>query len=53
MGISINGPSGIDTQYIIDSLVALERTKVTTVENQKKAIGEVTVDLFIPNEPAR
>ncbi len=37
MGISINGPSGIDTAYIIDSLVALEQNKVTRVENIKKS----------------
>ena len=37
MGISINGPSGIDTQYIIDQLVAIEQQKVTDVDNQKKA----------------
>lgn len=37
MGISINGPSGIDTQYIIDSLVSIEREKVTKVEKEKSA----------------
>lgn len=37
MGISVNGPSGIDTQYIIDSLVAIEQTKVTKVEGKKDA----------------
>ncbi|MBN1577508.1 MAG: flagellar filament capping protein FliD [Chitinispirillaceae bacterium] len=45
MGISINGPSGIDTQYIIDSLVALERNKVTTVEKQKKAY-QLKIDAY-------
>ncbi|MCX7726289.1 MAG: hypothetical protein N2053_05520 [Chitinispirillaceae bacterium] len=35
MGISVNGPSGIDTKYIIDSLVAIEKEKVTKVEKQK------------------
>jgi len=37
MGISVNGPSGIDTQYIIDSLVAIEQTKVTKIEDRKDA----------------
>jgi len=32
MGISINGPSGIDTAYIIDSLVSLEKKKVKKVQ---------------------
>ncbi|MBN1306597.1 MAG: hypothetical protein JXA18_01670, partial [Chitinispirillaceae bacterium] len=45
MGISINGPSGIDTQYIIDSLVELERVKVTTVEKQKNAY-QLKIDAF-------
>jgi flagellar capping protein FliD len=36
MGITINGPSGIDTASLIDQLVALEQTKVTRVQNQKK-----------------
>jgi flagellar hook-associated protein 2 len=45
MGISINGPSGIDTQYIIDSLVSLEQAKVTDVENQKKAY-QVKIDAY-------
>lgn len=35
MGISVNGPSGIDTKYIIDSLVNIEKQRVTTVEMQK------------------
>ncbi|HEX3018884.1 MAG TPA: flagellar filament capping protein FliD [Chitinispirillaceae bacterium] len=45
MGISINGPSGIDTQYIIDSLVELEKQKVTKVESQKKAY-QVKIDAY-------
>jgi len=35
MGISMNGPSGIDTQSLIDSLVQLEQDKITTVSSQK------------------
>ncbi|HEX2956943.1 MAG TPA: flagellar cap protein FliD N-terminal domain-containing protein [Chitinispirillaceae bacterium] len=45
MGISVNGPSGIDSQYIIDSLVALEKNKVTSVQNQKKAY-QVKIDAY-------
>jgi len=45
MGISVNGPSGIDTQYIIDSLVSLEQNKVTKVQNQKKAY-QLKIDGF-------
>ena len=45
MGISINGPSGIDTQYIIDALVEFERQKVTRVENEKKAY-QVKIDAY-------
>ncbi|MBD3320555.1 MAG: hypothetical protein GF350_05600, partial [Chitinivibrionales bacterium] len=37
MGISINGPSGIDTAYIIDSLTDLEYEKVRSVERRKSA----------------
>jgi flagellar capping protein FliD len=37
MGITINGPSGIDTASLIDQLVALEQDKVTTVENKVTA----------------
>lgn len=33
-GITINGPSGIDTASLTDQLVALEQDKVTTVQNQ-------------------
>jgi flagellar capping protein FliD len=35
MGISINGPSGIDTASLIDQLVALEQEKVTKVQTRK------------------
>jgi flagellar capping protein FliD len=35
MGITINGPSGIDTASLIDQLVALEQDKVTTVSSKK------------------
>lgn len=45
MGISVNGPSGIDTQYIIDSLVELEKQKVTKVQNEKKAY-QVKIDAY-------
>lgn len=45
MGISVNGPSGIDTQYIIDSLVQLERQKITKVESEKKAY-QVKIDAY-------
>lgn len=37
MGITINGPSGIDDSSLIDQLVALEQDKVTTVQNQVSA----------------
>jgi flagellar hook-associated protein 2 len=33
-GITINGPSGIDTASLTDQLVALEQDKVTTVQKQ-------------------
>jgi hypothetical protein len=33
-GITINGPSGIDTNYIITSLVELENQKVNKVAGQ-------------------
>jgi flagellar hook-associated protein 2 len=36
-GISINGPSGIDTASLVDQLVALEQQKVTTVQNKVTA----------------
>ncbi|MBD3419898.1 MAG: flagellar filament capping protein FliD [Chitinivibrionales bacterium] len=45
MGISINGPSGIDTAYIIDSLVDLEYNRVRTVEKRKKAY-EVEIEAY-------
>ncbi|MDD5675747.1 MAG: flagellar filament capping protein FliD [Chitinivibrionales bacterium] len=34
-GITINGPSGIDTASLIDQLVALEQQKVTKVQNEQ------------------
>jgi len=37
MGISINGPSGIDTAYIIESLVKLEYDKVDAVKKKQSA----------------
>ncbi len=37
MGISINGPSGIDTAWIIESLVDIEYQKVQRVQDQKDA----------------
>jgi flagellar capping protein FliD len=46
MGISINGPSGIDTAYIIDSLTQLETSnRITPVEKQKAAY-EVKIDAY-------
>ena len=45
MGITVNGPPGIDTQYIIDSLVELERQKVTKVQSEKKAY-QVKIDAY-------
>lgn len=45
MGISMNGPSGIDTKYIIDSLVQLEQDKVTKVSNQKAAY-QLKIDAY-------
>lgn len=45
MGISINGPSGIDTAYIIDSLVNLEYEKVERVEDRKDAY-QVKIDAY-------
>ena len=45
MGISVNGPSGIDTQYIIDSLVSIEQEKVTKIENEKSAY-QVKIDAY-------
>ncbi|KMQ49564.1 Flagellar hook-associated protein FliD [Chitinispirillum alkaliphilum] len=44
-GISINGPSGIDTGYIIDSLVNIERGKVRAVEQNKSAF-QVRIDAY-------
>jgi flagellar capping protein FliD len=34
-GISINGPSGIDTASLVEQLTALEQQKVTTIQNEK------------------
>lgn len=46
MGISVNGPSGIDTASLIDQLVELEyTTKVTVVEEQKKAY-QLKIDAY-------
>lgn len=45
MGISINGPSGIDTAWIIESLVNLEYEKVLRVEDQKDAY-QVKIDAY-------
>lgn len=45
MGISVNGPSGIDTQYIIDSLIDLEKNKVRAVEARKEA-DQVKIDAY-------
>ena len=45
MGISINGPSGIDTAHIIDSLVALEQQKVIRIEEEKSAY-QVKIDAY-------
>ena len=45
MGITVNVPSGIETQYIIDSLVELERQKVTKVQSEKKAY-QVKIDAY-------
>jgi flagellar capping protein FliD len=43
MGITINGPSGIDTASLIDQLVALEQDKVTTV-TKKKTTYQLQID---------
>lgn len=45
MGISMNGPSGIDTASIIDSLVQLERQRVYRVEARKKDY-QVQIDAY-------
>lgn len=45
MGISINGPSGIDTAWIIESLVDLEYDRVRRVEDQKDAY-QVKIDAY-------
>jgi flagellar capping protein FliD len=45
MGISMNGPSGIDTSYIIDSLVQMEQAKVLRVEQRRDAY-QVKIDAY-------
>lgn len=45
MGISINGPSGIDTKTIIDTLVGIENQKVTKVE-AAKATDQLKIDAY-------
>ena len=45
MGITVNGPSGIDTQSLIDQLVELERNKVRRVESDKKAY-QLKIDAY-------
>jgi flagellar hook-associated protein 2 len=45
MGISINGPSGIDTKTIIDTLVGIEQNKVTKVE-RAKASDQLKIDAY-------
>jgi flagellar capping protein FliD len=44
-GISINGPSGIDTASLVDQLTALEQQKVTTIEDEKKKY-QVQIDAY-------
>jgi Flagellar capping protein len=44
-GISINGPSGIDTASLVDQLTALEQQKVTTVQTQKDKY-QVQIDAY-------
>jgi flagellar hook-associated protein 2 len=44
-GISINGPSGIDTASLVDQLTALEQQKVTTVQNQASKY-QVQIDAY-------
>ncbi len=45
MGISINGPSGIDTASLIDSLVQIERSRVVGVE-KKISDYQVKIDAY-------
>ncbi len=45
MGISMNGPSGIDTGYIIDSLVSIERSRIVQVE-QRREDYQVKIDAY-------
>ena len=44
-GISINGPSGIDTASLVDQLTALEQAKVTKIEDEKKKY-QVQIDAY-------
>ncbi len=40
MGISINGPSGIDTASLISQLTELEMQKVYSIQNQRKSVSK-------------
>ena len=42
MGISVNGPSGIDTQSLITQLVSLEQQKVTKVQVERDSYNTMT-----------
>jgi flagellar capping protein FliD len=44
-GISMNGPSGIDTASLVDQLTALEQQKVTGIEDEKKKY-QVKIDAY-------
>ncbi len=44
-GISINGPSGIDTANLVEQLTALEQERVTTIENEKDKY-QVKIDAY-------
>ncbi len=44
-GISINGPSGIDTASLIEQLTALEQDRVTTIEKEKTKY-QVKIDAY-------
>jgi len=45
MGISMNGPSGIDTAYIVESLVSIERNRVYSVEARRDDY-QVKIDAY-------
>lgn len=45
MGISINGPSGIDTKTIIDTLVGIEQNKVKKVQ-KARALDQLKIDAY-------